>query len=160
MEVFVVTGIIIFICFILWIANRNSGNNNSLSDDNNTTETTQYQNNSQLQQTQEVPQTNESQPPLPSQWICADENDSFYIAISLTDGSYCGPITLAELRSFELMPDYMVTTDKLGGNWYPAGCFFCLADLFYENINSSPKEGQDFIINEDGTITKLKKKKK
>ena len=166
MEVLIILGIIFFLCFIGWIANRHSGNDDSLSDDGNAAETTQYQNNysgereTQFQQTQEVQPNKGSQPPLPSQWIHTDNNDKYYLAISLADGSYCGPITLTELRAFQLMPDYMVTTEELNWNWYPAGIFFCLADLFYENMpNMNPAEGEDFKVNDDGTITKLKKKK-
>jgi len=125
------------------------------------------QNRQQTQETQQQPQTTQQQTQttqqqtMPTQWVHTDNNDRYYLAISLADGSYCGPITLTELRAFELMPDYMVTTEELNWNWYPASKFFCLADLFYENMpNMNPAEGEDFKVNEDGTITKLKNKKR
>ena len=156
-EVLALLAFIVIFLFIVWIAGRSSKKGDS-SSDNRSARDTQY-----LSGTEESQELQESQLLLPEQWIHTDDNDRFYLAISLTDGSYCGPITLDELRAFELMPDYMVTTDKLGGNWYQACYFFCLADLFYkdmQNVNSSAAEGTDFKINEDGTITRLKKKKK
>jgi|GEM_PF-5078374 len=164
MGVIVILGIIVFVIVIVCVSLKNG---NSSSDDNSEAETISYQNNNSVgngqqynRQTQEVQEIQEVQQNMPTQWIFTDNNDRFYLAISLSDGSYCGPITLAELRAFELMPDYMVTTEELNWNWYPAGNFFCLADLFYENMpNMNPAEGEDFKINDDGTITRKKKKR-
>lgn len=154
--------VVIVVAIILAIGSGNSNLN-----DNSVADTTSYQNDNSggsgpqyHSQTQEVQETQEVQQNMPTQWIHTDNNDRYYLAISLDDGSYCGPITLAELRAFQLMPDYMVTTEELNWNWYPAGNFFCLADLFYENMpNMNPEEGSDFKINDDGSITRLEKKK-
>lgn len=164
MEVIVLFGIIVFVIFIVCLSLKSG---NSSSGDNGEAETTSYQNDNSggngqqyHRQTSEVQETQEARQNMPAHWIHTDNNDRYYLAISLTDGSYCGPITLAELRAFQLMPDYMVTTEELNWNWYPAGNFFCLADLFYENMpNMNPEEGSDFRINDDGSITRLKKKK-
>lgn len=163
MEVIALVVIVVIVVAIILAL----GNTNSSSGDDSEAETTSYQNNNSggngqqyHRQTHEVQETQEVRQNMPTQWIFTDDNDRYYLAISLTDGSYCGPITLAELRAFQLMPDYMVTTERLDGNWYPAGNFFCLADLFYENMpNMNLEEGSDFKINDDGTITRLEKRK-
>ena len=158
MEVVVLVSIVVIVVAVIIAL----GGGSSSSNDNSESDTaSSYQEDCsslgepQYQAVQQVPEVQQN---LPTQWIFTDDNDRFYLAVSLTDGYYCGPITLAELRAFELEPDYWVTTERLEGNWYPAGNFFCLADLFYKDF--SPTEGNDFVVNEDGTITRKPKEKK
>ena len=62
------------------------------------------------------------------------------------EGDVFGPFTLEEIKEYPLLEDTKVTTNTLGGEWYDAKYFECVADMF-ENHSA-------FRILEDGTIVR------
>lgn len=60
------------------------------------------------------------------------------------DGNTYGPYSLAQLKTYPLFEDTLITTNTLNGTWYEAKYFECLDDLFRSNL--------PFKIDADGVI--------
>lgn len=67
----------------------------------------------------------------------------FYINM---DNTSFGPFTLAQIKTYPLLEDTLITTNTLNGEWYEARYFECFDDLFKE------QESPSFRIADDGTI--------
>lgn len=63
------------------------------------------------------------------------------------DGNTYGPYSLAQLKTYPLLEDTLITTNTLNGTWYEAKYFECLDDLFRPNL--------PFRIDADGVIIRM-----